>query len=57
MSMAKESTGSYQPGFATFGVIAAVAFVLVAALQRQWLAWALAGEARVALEPTAALME
>ena len=57
MSMAKESTGSYQPGFATFGVIAAVAFVLVAALQRQWLAWALAGEARVALEPTAALIE
>ncbi len=41
MSMAKESTGSYQPGFATFGVIAALAFVVVATLQRRWVTWAL----------------
>src|SRR6266403_539081 len=39
MGIAKESTGSYQLGFATFGVLAAVAFILVATLHRQWLAW------------------
>jgi NNP family nitrate/nitrite transporter-like MFS transporter len=39
MSMAKESAGSYQPGFAAFAVLAAVAFVTVALLQREWLAW------------------
>ena len=39
MGMAKESTGNYQPGFATFSGLAAVAFVLVALLQRQWLTW------------------
>jgi MFS transporter, NNP family, nitrate/nitrite transporter len=57
MSMAKEDTGSYQPGFVTFGVIAALAFALVAILQRQWLAWALPSEARVGSEPTGALTE
>jgi NNP family nitrate/nitrite transporter-like MFS transporter len=57
MSMAREETGSYQPGFATFGVIAAVAFAIVATLQRQWLVWALAGETEVNLEATAALTE
>jgi NNP family nitrate/nitrite transporter-like MFS transporter len=41
MGMAKESTGSYQLGFVTFGVLAMLAFLLVAALQQQWLAWAL----------------
>ena len=41
MGIARESTGSYQMGFATFGVLAAVAFGLVAMLQQQWLAWAL----------------
>ena len=41
MGITKESTGSYhQLGFATFGVLAAVAFILVAALHRQWLTWA-----------------
>jgi NNP family nitrate/nitrite transporter-like MFS transporter len=39
MGIAKESTGSYQLGFATFGVLAAVAFVLIVLLHRQWLAW------------------
>src|SRR5579859_8197909 len=41
MGIAKESTGSYQMGFATFGALAACAFLLVAALHQQWLAWAL----------------
>ena len=39
MGIAKESTGSYQLGFATFGILAAVAFALVVVLHRQWLAW------------------
>jgi NNP family nitrate/nitrite transporter-like MFS transporter len=41
MGIAKESTGSYQMGFATFGVIAAVAFALVVLHRARWLAWAL----------------
>jgi MFS transporter, NNP family, nitrate/nitrite transporter len=41
MGIAKESTGSYQLGFATFGVLAALAFGFVAVLHQQWLAWAL----------------
>ena len=40
MGLAKESTGSYQVGFATFGILAAVAFTLVVALRNQWLEWA-----------------
>lgn len=40
MGIAKESTGSYQMGFATFGGIAAAALVLVLVLHKQWLAWA-----------------
>lgn len=40
MGLAKESTGSYQAGFATFGILAAVAFTLVIVLKRQWLVWA-----------------
>jgi NNP family nitrate/nitrite transporter-like MFS transporter len=31
-------------GFATFGTLATLAFVLVAALHQQWLAWALPRE-------------
>src|SRR6266481_1044672 len=50
MGIAKESTGSYQLGFATFGVLAAVAFILVATLQRQWLTWALPSGAEVGIE-------
>ncbi len=57
MGMAKEGTGSYQPGFATFGVLAALAFVVVAGLQRQWLAWALPGEANVDVATPAALAD
>jgi NNP family nitrate/nitrite transporter-like MFS transporter len=39
MGIAKESTGSYQWGFTTFGILAATAFALVIILHRQWLAW------------------
>ena len=41
MSIAKENTGSYRLGFATFGTLAALAFVLVGVLHRQWLSWSL----------------
>ncbi len=47
MGIARESTGSYQWGFATFGIIASLACLSVAALQRQWLAWALPGDAPI----------
>lgn len=40
MGIAKESTGSYQMGFATFGAIAACACVAILALRAQWLVWA-----------------
>ena len=40
MGIAKESTGSYQMGFATFGVLSAAALALVVLLRQQWLAWA-----------------
>lgn len=39
MGIAKETTGRYQLGFATFGVLAAAAFIWVVSLRRQWLAW------------------
>ncbi|WP_321899092.1 MFS transporter [Paraburkholderia heleia] len=44
MGIAKESTGSYQMGFATFGVIAAAAFGLVVLHRARWLEWALPHE-------------
>jgi NNP family nitrate/nitrite transporter-like MFS transporter len=44
MGIAKESTGSYQMGFATFGALATLAFILVATLHQQWLGWALPRE-------------
>jgi NNP family nitrate/nitrite transporter-like MFS transporter len=50
MSIARESTGSYQLGFITFAFIAAIAFALVATLHRQWLEWALPGEANLDLD-------
>ena len=49
MGIAKESTGSYQMGFATFGTLALLAFVFIAALHQQWLTWSLPHE-EVALE-------
>ncbi len=44
MGIAKESTGSYQMGFATFGTLALLAFVFIAALHEQWLGWSLPHE-------------
>jgi NNP family nitrate/nitrite transporter-like MFS transporter len=41
MGIAKESTGSYQLGFTTFGVLAAIALICVTILHQQWLAWAM----------------
>jgi NNP family nitrate/nitrite transporter-like MFS transporter len=40
MGMVRQGTGSYQLGFVTFGLLAAVAFALVVTLQQQWLTWA-----------------
>ncbi|MHB8475845.1 MAG: MFS transporter [Steroidobacteraceae bacterium] len=50
MSMAKEGTGSYQLGFTTFGILAALAFALVIVLHRQWLAWSAPQSAGVPLD-------
>jgi len=50
MGIAKESTGSYQLGFVTFGVLAALAFVLVGTVHQQWLSWALPDEAPLGLD-------
>jgi NNP family nitrate/nitrite transporter-like MFS transporter len=55
MGIAKESTGNYQVGFATFGVLAGAACVTVVMLRRQWMVWAMptsAGEDHV-LTPSA----
>lgn len=41
MAIAKERTGSYQPGFAIFAAFAALAILLVGAVQREWLTWSL----------------
>ena len=58
MGIAKESTGSYQMGFATFGALAFIAFVLVATLHQQWLTWALPSEeSRLELGPSVAAAE
>jgi MFS transporter, NNP family, nitrate/nitrite transporter len=40
MGIAKESTGSYQMGFVTFGALAACACAALVALRAQWLVWA-----------------
>jgi NNP family nitrate/nitrite transporter-like MFS transporter len=57
MGIARQSTGSYQLGFVTFGVLASVAFVFVASLQRKWLAWALPRETELSLDAPVALAE
>jgi MFS transporter, NNP family, nitrate/nitrite transporter len=57
MGIAKESTGSYQLGFATFAFIAAVAFALVAVLHRHWLAWAVPAESDLELDGSVAMAE
>jgi NNP family nitrate/nitrite transporter-like MFS transporter len=50
MGIARQSTGSYQLGFATFGVLAGVAFLLVVTLQQQWLVWALPEKTALGLD-------
>jgi len=57
MGIARESTGSYQLGFATFGVLAALAFILVLTLQRQWLTWALPSATTVAMDGAVAIAD
>lgn len=57
MGMAKESTGSYQLGFATFGVLAAVAFALVGVLHRQWLSWSAPANTALPLDAAVAPAE
>ncbi len=52
MGIAKESTGSYQMGFATFGVLAACACAALVVLRNQWLVWAMPTNA--AAQPTLA---
>ena len=57
MGIAKESTGSYQLGFATFGVLAAIALTLVGILHQQWLAWAPSNKTAIDLEGAVAHAE
>jgi MFS transporter, NNP family, nitrate/nitrite transporter len=57
MGIARESTGSYQLGFVTFGLLAAAAFSLVVALHRQWLTWALPVDTDLALDGSVAMAE
>ncbi len=57
MGIAKESTGSYQLGFATFGVLAAIALTLVGILHQQWLGWALSSNTAVEIEGAIARAE
>lgn len=54
MGLARETTGSYQMGFVTFGALAALAFILVTVLHQQWLAWAVQEEAGLALDSSVA---
>jgi MFS transporter, NNP family, nitrate/nitrite transporter len=53
MGIAKESTGSYQMGFATFGGISLLALVLVVVLRQKWLVWAAVEHTDPALEAAA----
>jgi NNP family nitrate/nitrite transporter-like MFS transporter len=51
MGIAKEGTGSYQMGFATFGVLSALAFGLVVLHRARWLEWALPKESAAVVAP------
>jgi NNP family nitrate/nitrite transporter-like MFS transporter len=56
MGIARESTGGYQLGFVTFGVLATCAFGCLLALRTQWLRWAApAAIAASAQQPAVAL--
>jgi NNP family nitrate/nitrite transporter-like MFS transporter len=57
MGIAKERTGSYQPGFLTFGALAALALLLVGSLHQQWLAWAMPKDAAAGFDSAAAAAE
>jgi NNP family nitrate/nitrite transporter-like MFS transporter len=57
MGIAKESTGSYQLGFATFGILATLAFVAVVILHRQWLVWSAPAGIRASFEASMAPVE
>ena len=57
MGIAKESTGSYQLGFATFGLLAALAFMLVGALHQQWLTWSIPADSDLGLDTPMARAE
>jgi NNP family nitrate/nitrite transporter-like MFS transporter len=57
MGIARESTGSYQLGFAAFGLLAALAFVLIAAAHQQWLQWAAPQDSQLSLDEPVALAE
>jgi NNP family nitrate/nitrite transporter-like MFS transporter len=57
MGIAKESTGSYQLGFSTFGILAAVAFALVVVLHRRWLAWSAPETMDLAFDAASASIE
>jgi NNP family nitrate/nitrite transporter-like MFS transporter len=48
MGIARESTGSYAAGFATFGGLSLVAFGLVVLLRQQWMSWAVASDTVIA---------
>jgi len=50
MGIAKESTGSYQMAFLTFGVLAVAAFAMVVILHRQWIGWSAPESAGLALD-------
>ncbi len=52
MGIAKESTGSYQMGFATFGALAGCTCLVIVSLRGQWLGWA--SSAGAAVEATSA---
>ena len=45
MGIARQSTGSYQMGFVTFGALAALALLAVGVLRQRWLTWALPADA------------
>lgn len=50
MGIVRQGTGSYQLGFAVFGALAALAFLLVLTLRERWLVWALPQDANANLE-------
>ena len=50
MGIARETTDSYQLGFVTFAILAALAFTVLASLHRQWVAWALPADIPLPLD-------